>query len=209
MAWALIENPKRHDVTGFHPDARQRATPDGRRTLLFPRPRSCYPVRDHRRRAPCQDRRTSGKRRPLSMSRDSTSEAGRGARAKAAGRLGRQTHERAMNRRAVTLGLVSMVAAWPSCSHAQSPPRDSPPRLVWKEIPKIVILSTEDDSRVPAVREAIDFWNAELSQLGSAFRLGTTSHSLRTISTDDLRAYIATPRVLNAFSPEQHQGSER
>src|SRR4051812_40274016 len=130
------------------------------------------------------------------MSRDSTSEAGRGARAKAAGRLGRRTHERAMNRRAVTLGLASMVAAWPSCSHAQSAPRHPPQRLVWKEIPKIVILSAEDDSRVPAIGEAIDFWNGELSQLGSAFRLGTTSHSLRMISTDDLRAYRATPRIV-------------
>lgn len=130
------------------------------------------------------------------MSRDSTSEAGRGARAKAAGRLGRRTHERAMNRRAVTLGLASMVAAWPSCSHAQSAPRHPPQRLVWKEIPKIVILSAEDDSRVPAIGEAIDFWNGELSQIGSAFRLGTTSHSLRAISTDDLRAYRATPRIV-------------
>ena len=100
-----------------------------------------------------------------------------------------------MNRRVVTLGLVSTVAAWPSCSHAQSPPRYPPQRLTWKETPKIVILSAQDDSRVPAVREAIDFWNDELSQLGSAFRLGTTSHSLRMISTDDLRAYIATPSV--------------
>ena len=129
------------------------------------------------------------------MSRDSTSEVGRGARAKAAGRLSRRAHERAMNRRVVTLGLVSTVAAWPSCSHAQSPPRYPPQRLTWKETPKIVILSAQDDSRVPAVREAIDFWNDELSQLGSAFRLGTTSHSLRMISTDDLRAYIATPSV--------------
>jgi hypothetical protein len=101
-----------------------------------------------------------------------------------------------MNRRAVTLGLVSAAAAWPSCSHAQSPLRHPLQRLVWKEIPKIVILSAEDDSRVPAIGEAIDFWNAELSQLGSAFRLGTPSHSLRMISTDDLRAYRATPRVL-------------
>jgi hypothetical protein len=139
-----------------------------------------------------------GRGDPLSMSHDSTSEAGRAARAKAAGRLGRRTHELTMNRRTVILGLVSVVATGPSCSHAQSPPRDAPQRVAWKEIPKIVILSAEDDSRIPAVREAIDFWNAELSQLGSAFRLGTTSHSLRTISTDDLRAYIATPRVLNS-----------
>ena len=114
-----------------------------------------------------------------------------------------------MNRRAVTLGLASMVAAWPSCSHAQSAPRHPPQRLVWKEIPKIVILSAEDDSRVPAVGEAIDFWNGELSQIGSAFRLGTTSHSLRAISTDDLRAVQSNAAHRDARCPEQHEGSER
>lgn len=34
MAWALIENPKRHDVTGFHPDVRERVTPDGRSSAV-------------------------------------------------------------------------------------------------------------------------------------------------------------------------------
>src|SRR3954447_25001044 len=45
-----IENLKRHDVTGFHPNVREGVTPDGRRTLLFRPTRSCYPVRDHRGR---------------------------------------------------------------------------------------------------------------------------------------------------------------
>jgi hypothetical protein len=100
-----------------------------------------------------------------------------------------------MNRRTVVLSLGSIVAAWPSCSHAQSLPRHAPQGLTWNDIPKICILSAEDDFRVPAIREAVEFWNAELSQLGSAFRLGTTAHSLRTISADDLRASIATPRM--------------
>jgi len=101
-----------------------------------------------------------------------------------------------MNRRTVVLSLGSIVAAWPSCSHAQSLPRHAPQGLTWKDIPKICILSAEDDFRVPAIREAVEFWNAELSQLGSAFRLGTTAHSLRTISADDLHAYRATPRIV-------------
>jgi len=83
-----------------------------------------------------------------------------------------------MNRRTAVLGLGSIVAAWPSCSHAQSLPRQGPWGLTWRDIPKICILS------------------AELSRLGSAFRLGTTAHSLRTISADDLRAYGTTPRIV-------------
>ncbi len=67
---------------------------------------------------------------------------------------------------------------------------------MWKDIPTICILSAEDDFRVPAIREAVEFWNAEFSQLGSPFRLGATSHSLRTISADDLLAYRTTPRIV-------------
>ena len=101
-----------------------------------------------------------------------------------------------MNRRTAVLGLGSIVAAWPSCSHAQSLPRQGPWGLTWRDIPKICILSAGDDFRAPAIREAVEFWNAELSRLGSAFRLGTTAHSLRTISADDLRAYGTTPRIV-------------
>ena len=101
-----------------------------------------------------------------------------------------------MNRRTAVLGLGSIVAAWPSCSHAQSLPRQGPWGLMWKDIPKICILSAGDDFRAPAIREAVEFWNTELSRLGSAFRLGTTAHSLRTISADDLRAYGTTPRIV-------------
>jgi hypothetical protein len=100
-----------------------------------------------------------------------------------------------MNRRTVVLSLGSIVAAWPSFSYAQAPPSQVLPWGAWKDIPTIVILSAEDDSRVPAIGEAVEFWNAEFSQLGSPFRLGAIVHSLRTISADDLRASIATPRV--------------
>ena len=51
--------------------------------------------------------------------------------------------------------------------------------VVWKEIPTIVILSAEDDFRVLAIREAVDFWNAEFAQLGSPFRFGAIVRSLQ------------------------------
>ena len=44
-----------------------------------------------------------------------------------------------MNRRTVVLSLGSIVAAWPSCSRAQSLPRHAPQGLTWKDIPNIVL----------------------------------------------------------------------
>jgi hypothetical protein len=38
------------------------------------------------------------------------------------------------------------------------------------------VISTESDYRLPAIREAVHFWNAELSKLGSPFRLGSLVH---------------------------------
>jgi hypothetical protein len=37
-------------------------------------------------------------------------------------------------------------------------------------------VSAEDDYRLAAVREAVDFWNTELSKLGSPFRFGALAH---------------------------------
>jgi Matrixin len=186
MAWELI-----HDVTGFRPNARERATPDGRSPLLFRPPQSCYPVRDHRRRVPCQDRRTAGKRRPLGMSRSSTLEARRRARDSKRHPLSSRLGKRAMNRRMIVLGLVSFGLAWPSSSYAQVPASPSLPWGAWTEIPTVVVLSAGDNSRVSVVDEAVDFWNAEFSQLGSAFRLGATVH--KTLSDGDLQVLGATP----------------
>ena len=39
-----------------------------------------------------------------------------------------------------------------------------------------------------AVREAVDFWNAELSRLGSPFRLGAVTHIVGMIPAGDLNA---------------------
>jgi hypothetical protein len=81
-----------------------------------------------------------------------------------------------MNRRVLICVLGSLVAVLPASGHAQ-PSRSSPfPWAPWKDIPAIAVVSAEDDSRLPAVREAVDFWNAELSKLGSPFRLGHVAH---------------------------------
>jgi len=93
-----------------------------------------------------------------------------------------------MNRRILVLGLASLVVGLPASSHAQFLQRLFPSRGVWKGIPSIVVISTEGDPRLPAVREAVDFWNAELSRLGSPFRLGPLAHIVEMIPAGDLYA---------------------
>jgi hypothetical protein len=107
-----------------------------------------------------------------------------------------------MDRRAFILGLGSIAAGFPSSSHAQSIPSHATRWVVWEEIPTIVILSAQDDFRVPAIREAVDFWNAEFAQLGSPFRLGAIVHSVRSIAASDLLALKAgtpLPPLVNSM----------
>ena len=96
-----------------------------------------------------------------------------------------------MDRRTLILGLGSIAAGFRSSSHAQSLPSQVTTWVVWKEIPAIVILSTEDDFRTRGVREAVDFWNAEFARLGSPFRFGAIVRSFRSISAGDLVALKA------------------
>src|SRR5262249_46486779 len=88
-----------------------------------------------------------------------------------------------MNRRALICGLGSLVAVLPASGYAQSSPSKR-----WDVIPEIAVISTESDYRLPAIREAVHFWNAELSKLGSPFRLGSLVHVVvQAIPPGDLR----------------------
>jgi Matrixin len=93
-----------------------------------------------------------------------------------------------MNRRTLICAVGSLVAVLPASAYAQSLQSRVPSQWPWKDIPSIVVLSSEHDSRLPAVREAVDFWNAELSKLGSPFRLGAIRHVVETIPASDLYA---------------------
>src|SRR4029078_4255562 len=42
----------------------------------------------------------------------------------------------------------------------------------WKRVPSLTIVSSPGDPRIPAVREAVAFWNQTFAELGSPFRLG-------------------------------------
>lgn len=50
-------------------------------------------------------------------------------------------------------------------------------------------MATVNDVRLPALYEAIGFWNAMLLNLGSPFRLGPLTHMPETITSDDIRPY--------------------
>lgn len=93
-----------------------------------------------------------------------------------------------MNTRALICCLMSCLANFPLSSYGQSlSDHRSPSWPLWKEIPSIVVVSAENDSRLLAVREAVDFWNAEFSRLGSPFRLGAITHIVGMIPASDLR----------------------
>ncbi len=93
-----------------------------------------------------------------------------------------------MNRRALVRGLGGFVASWPACAQAQSPRREYVPWGRWEIITSIVVVSAAYERRLSGVREAVDFWNAEFSRLGSGFRLGAITHIVGMIPFDDIRA---------------------
>jgi len=93
-----------------------------------------------------------------------------------------------MNRRTFIRGLGSLVAVLPAPGYAQSLRSGLPWWAPWEYVPEVVVVSTESDYRLPAVREAIDFWNSELTKLGSAFRFGSLAYVAETVPSDALRA---------------------
>jgi Matrixin len=54
-----------------------------------------------------------------------------------------------------------------------------------------VIMSAADDARLPAVYEAVGFWNSVFANLGSPFRLGSVTHTIETIPQGELRRMSA------------------
>jgi len=56
----------------------------------------------------------------------------------------------------------------------------------WTKIPSIVIVGVTDDPRLEAAREAIDFWNRTLADLGSGFRLGLVSQSTQAVPAEEM-----------------------
>jgi hypothetical protein len=58
----------------------------------------------------------------------------------------------------------------------------------WNKIPTIVVSAKEGDPRIQLVHGAVDFWNKQLSEIGSGFRLGPVSFTRETIPVEELVA---------------------
>jgi Matrixin len=74
------------------------------------------------------------------------------------------------------LFIVAGLAA--DAAHAQQP---------WRTVPKIAVISPTGDSRLPAVNEAVAFWNRTFTELGSGFRLGAVTHTVQPIPEEALQ----------------------
>lgn len=60
------------------------------------------------------------------------------------------------------------------CGQAAGPGTLFPYRAQgWSKIPTIVVLGQEGDWRNQLVNDAVEFWNQQLAEIGSGFRLGT------------------------------------
>jgi hypothetical protein len=54
-------------------------------------------------------------------------------------------------------------------------------------VPALTVISAQDDPRLPAVEEAVQFWNRTFDEMGSSFRLGTIHRVLGEVREDDLQ----------------------
>jgi hypothetical protein len=57
----------------------------------------------------------------------------------------------------------------------------------WQKVPAITIVARENDPRLPAVREAVEFWNGTFAGLPTPFRLGTITRVDGTVPDEVLR----------------------
>jgi len=53
-------------------------------------------------------------------------------------------------------------------------------------VPTITVSAPDNDPRIALVREAVDFWNRTLSEIGSPFRLGPVTHTTDVVPADFL-----------------------
>lgn len=65
-------------------------------------------------------------------------------------------------------------------------PRASAPARTWDKIPNVLIAAHPNDSRIPLVRDAVEFWNGQLAAVGSSFRLGPLTHTSNLVPDDYL-----------------------
>ena len=59
-------------------------------------------------------------------------------------------------------------------------------RVAWTRVPTVTVISMEPDDRVQLVREAVDYWNQCLLEMGTPFRLGAVRRTDGVVAVDDL-----------------------
>src|SRR5262249_32017362 len=69
----------------------------------------------------------------------------------------------------------------------------------WKRVPAVTIVTARADPRIPAVREAIAFWNQTFTELGTPFRLGAITLVTGSVPAQDMRAL--SEATLHQFVP--------
>jgi hypothetical protein len=57
----------------------------------------------------------------------------------------------------------------------------------WQKAPAITIVARENDPRLSAVREAVEFWNSTLAALPTPFRLGAVTRIDGSVPAEDLQ----------------------
>lgn len=73
------------------------------------------------------------------------------------------------------------------CSQTAGPPALFPYRSRgWNKIPTVVVLGREGDWRSQLVNDAVDFWNKQLAEIGSGFRLGPVRFVNETIPASEI-----------------------
>jgi hypothetical protein len=99
-----------------------------------------------------------------------------------------------MNLRRLCLLLPLLVV--PGWVAALGPPWQWSP-VHFQRVPSITIIAREDDPRLPAVREAVEFWNRTFAALPTPFRLGAITRVDGTVPD----------QVLNDLSESASRGS--
>jgi hypothetical protein len=61
----------------------------------------------------------------------------------------------------------------------------------WTKVPTLVLVAPENDARLPAAHEAIDFWNRTFAEIGTPFRLGPVVRSTVEVPADMLQGLSA------------------
>jgi len=61
----------------------------------------------------------------------------------------------------------------------------------WTKVPTVVLVAPEHDPRLPATREAIEFWNRTFAEIGTPFQLGPVMQTTDAIPVDYLQTLSA------------------